>query len=62
MTRAVLAGERGPARSASLLAAAIFLKAAGRCLTLADGVDAATHALDSGEARERAERLRALIG
>ncbi|MEZ6016708.1 MAG: hypothetical protein R3F49_16440 [Planctomycetota bacterium] len=62
MTRAVLAGERCPARSASILAAAILLKASGRCMTLADGVDAATQSIDSGEAAGRAERLRALIG
>lgn len=57
-TLAVLAGERGPARNASLLGAALILKAAGRALTLAEGVDAAMHALDTGAATEVLARLR----
>ncbi len=58
MTEDVLAGERGPARNASLLGAAVILKASGRCMTLAEGVDAATTGLDSGRASELLERLR----
>lgn len=58
MTRAVLVGETGPARNATLLCAAVILKAAGRCLTLAEGVDAAATSLDSGAAKELLERLR----
>lgn len=46
----VLAGEQGSARSAALLGAAVILKACGRALTLAEGVDAAMTSLDSGEA------------
>jgi anthranilate phosphoribosyltransferase len=60
LTALVLAGEPGPARSAALLGAALTLKAAGRCMTLAEGVDAATSSLDSGAAREVLERLREL--
>ncbi len=61
MTRAVLAGEGGPARNASLLGAALILKVSGRCLTLAEGVDAATDSLDSGAARDTLEKLRGLL-
>lgn len=61
MTKAVLAGETGPARNATLLSAALMLKASGRCLTIAEGVDAATRALDSGAALERVQRLRSLL-
>jgi len=57
LTAAVMAGDEGPARDASLLGAAVILKAAGRCLTLADGVDEATQALDSGAARGVLQRL-----
>jgi anthranilate phosphoribosyltransferase len=53
---AVLAGEHGPARNATLLGAALILKAAGRCHTLAEGVSEATEALDSGEASAVLER------
>lgn len=60
-TRCVLRGEPGPARNAALLSAALMLKASGRCLTIAEGVDAATKALDSGAAHERVERLRSMI-
>ena len=62
VTRGVLSGEHSPARKASLLSAALMLKATGRCLTIAEGVDAATHALDTGAASERVERLRSLLG
>lgn len=62
VTRGVLTGAGGPPRNATLLSAALMLKASGRCLTLAEGVDAATKALDSGAAMERVERLRALLG
>lgn len=58
----VLAGEPGPARSAALLGAALILKTAGRCLTLAEGVDAAISALDSGQATAVLKNLRELQG
>ena len=61
MTALVLAGEPGAARSATLITAALILKAAGRCMTLAEGVDAATISLDSGKARQTLEQLRDLI-
>jgi len=61
MTRAVLSGEMGAPRNATLLSAALMLKASGRCLTIAEGVDAATTAVDSGAALERVERLRSLL-
>jgi len=57
-TAAVLAGEHGPARNAALLGAALVMKAAGSARTLAEGVDAATHALDSGAAKDLLGRLR----
>ena len=60
LTRRVLAGEQGAARSAALMAAALFLKASGKALTLAEGVDAATASLDSGEAEAVLSRLREL--
>ncbi|MBM3975443.1 MAG: hypothetical protein FJ299_00455 [Planctomycetes bacterium] len=56
----VLAGESGPARNAALLGAALALKAAGLSLTVSDGVDRATNALDSGEASAVLARLREL--
>jgi anthranilate phosphoribosyltransferase len=61
ITLGVLRGESGPARNASLLASALILKVAGRCLTLAEGVDAATSALDSGGAGDLLERLRTFL-
>lgn len=61
VTRAVLAGESGPARNAAILGAAIMLKASGRCMTLAEGVDASSRSLESGAASEVLERVRELI-
>jgi len=55
----VLAGDGGAARSATLLGTAVILKAAGRCPTLAEGVDAAVDSLDSGAALAVLENLRA---
>ena len=60
ITRAVLAGERGAARNASLLGAALILKASGRALTLAEGVDAAIRSLESGAAESVLVKLREL--
>jgi anthranilate phosphoribosyltransferase len=59
-TRAVLAGQLGPARNASLLTAALILKAGGHALTLAEGIDKASRSLDSGAASEVLARVRAL--
>ncbi|MFT7668048.1 MAG: anthranilate phosphoribosyltransferase [Planctomycetota bacterium] len=60
MNALVLAGEPGPERNASLLSAALILKVAGRCLTLAEGVDAAIESLDSGRASGVLNALRKL--
>jgi len=60
MTALVLAGEPGPGRNAALLGAALILKTAGRCMTLAEGVDAAIGSLDSGEASAVLNKLREL--
>ena len=57
---AVLKGETGPARNATLLGAALLLKAGGRAMTLAEGVDAAINSLDSGSAGEVLARVREL--
>lgn len=60
ITLGVLEGKTGTARNAALLGAAVILKASGRALTLAEGVDIATRALDSGAGLEVLGRLRAL--
>ncbi len=53
-----LSGDPGPCRNAAILGAAVVLKAAGRTLTLAEGVDAATKVLENGAAAELLARLR----
>lgn len=60
ITRAVLHGEVGPARNATLLTAALMLKAAGAAPTIAEGTSMAAAAIDNGDARALVERLRAL--
>jgi anthranilate phosphoribosyltransferase len=57
---AVIKGEPGPARDASLLGAAVILKAAGRALTLAEGVDQAVTSLESSAALSVFTKLKAL--
>jgi len=59
MVDAVLAGESGAPRYASLLGAAVMLKASGRVPTLAEGVDLATTSLDSGAAKRVLDEYRA---
>jgi len=61
-TMRVLAGELGPERNATLLAAAVILKAAGRAPTVADGVSLAAESIDSGEAHGILRRLREVAG
>jgi len=56
-TRAVLAGQPGPARNATLMTAALILKAGGIAPTLAEGIDQAIRALDSGKANEMLARV-----
>jgi anthranilate phosphoribosyltransferase len=58
MTAAVLRGEPSPARNATVLGAAVILKAAQRAPTLAEGVDAAIQSLESGAAREVLAKLK----
>jgi len=60
IVRGVLAGVEGAPRSAALLSAAVILKASGRAMTLAEGVDAAVTALDSGEASRVLSTLQGL--
>jgi anthranilate phosphoribosyltransferase len=50
VTRAVLAGERGPARDLALVNAGAAIYAAGAAQTLADGVELAAAAVDDGRA------------
>ncbi|MBF0163973.1 MAG: anthranilate phosphoribosyltransferase [Magnetococcales bacterium] len=57
ITRGILAGERGPRRDIVLLNAAAALLVAGVVADLAAGIARATQAVDSGQARERLERL-----
>ena len=49
-TRAILAGEPGPARGLALLNAGAAIYAAGVADSLREGVDAAREAVDSGAA------------
>jgi anthranilate phosphoribosyltransferase len=51
-TRAIFAGEDGPARDIALLNAGAAILAAGRADSLPDGVVAAATAVDSGAARD----------
>jgi anthranilate phosphoribosyltransferase len=60
VTRAILAGERGPARSAAVLGAAVMVKASGLAPTLAEGVDAVTKSLESGAAQRVLDSIRDL--
>ncbi|HEX2049391.1 MAG TPA: anthranilate phosphoribosyltransferase [Actinomycetota bacterium] len=55
--RAVLDGERGPRRDVVVLNAAAALVAAGIAADVTAGVEAASHALDSGAAGAALERL-----
>ncbi len=58
--RAVLGGERGPARDIVLVNAAAALVAAGQSASWREGVQRAEHSLDSGAAQEALDRLRAV--
>lgn len=53
--RAVLAGKAGAARDIALLNAAAALVAAGRAVSMQEGVEMAAAAVDGGAARERME-------
>lgn len=57
--RAVLAGEDGPRRDVVLLNAGATIYVGGRAATIAEGVQLAAQAIDSGAARARLEALAA---
>jgi anthranilate phosphoribosyltransferase len=59
IARAVLAGEKGPARDAVVLNAAAAFCVAGRAESLEDGAALAVHSLDQGHAAALLERLAA---
>jgi anthranilate phosphoribosyltransferase len=61
-TRAILAGEPGPARDLALLNAGAAVYAAGVAESLAEGVERARAAVDEGAAAATLERLVALTG
>jgi anthranilate phosphoribosyltransferase len=58
VARAVLQGERGPARDTVLLNAAAALYVAGRAADLREGMALAARAIDDGSGRDRLEALR----
>jgi len=60
IVRAVLGGEPGPRREIVLLNAGFALLAAGRCATVAAGIDLAAQAIDSGAALMQIEKLATL--
>ena len=53
----VLKGKQGPLRDVSLLNAGAALVVAGKAKDLKDGLHAAAHSVDSGEAEGRLDRL-----
>jgi anthranilate phosphoribosyltransferase len=57
IARAVLGGERGPARDLSVLNAGAAVYAAGRAETIADGVALAQRAIDAGDAAAALDRF-----
>jgi anthranilate phosphoribosyltransferase len=57
VTRAILAGEAGPAREVALLNAGATIYVGGGAVNLGDGVEQARQAVDSGAAREVLTRL-----
>jgi len=58
--RAIVGGERGPRRDIVLMNAAAALVAGTRARDLAEGVELAARAIDTGAAREKLDRLVAL--
>ena len=57
VTSGILAGERGPPRDVAVLNAAAAMLAAGAARDLADGIEKAGDAIDSGSARDVLGRL-----
>jgi anthranilate phosphoribosyltransferase len=60
LIRRILGGERGPARSITLLNAGAALYAADAVSSIRDGVERAAESIDSGAARDRLDALIAL--
>ncbi len=56
-TRAILAGDGGPARAVALINAGAAIYAAGRAASIADGVEAARAAIGDGSAAAALERF-----
>ena len=54
-------GEKGPHRDALVLGAGLVLEVCGHAHSLADGINAASHALESGSARRLLGRLRGFV-
>jgi anthranilate phosphoribosyltransferase len=57
ITRAILAGEPGPARDLAVLNAGAAIYAGGRAESIADGVGVARRAIDSGAAADALQRF-----
>lgn len=58
ITLAILKGEQGPKRDIVLLNAAAAIVAGGKASDLAEGIQVATEAIDSGKAMEKLEGLK----
>ncbi|MCM1044196.1 MAG: bifunctional anthranilate synthase component II/anthranilate phosphoribosyltransferase [Candidatus Gastranaerophilales bacterium] len=59
ITRAILAGEKGPKRNAAVLNAAAALYVGGKAGDMQEGVKLAEEILDSGKAKEQLEKFAA---
>lgn len=57
ITRAILAGERGPKRDAVLMNAGAALYIGGKAADMADGIRLAASLIDSGKAARTLDRL-----
>jgi anthranilate phosphoribosyltransferase len=57
ITRAILAGEQGPRRDIVLLNAAAAICAGGKAASLKEGLLAASHSIDSGQAQAKLSAL-----
>ena len=57
ITRAILAGEKGPKRDAVLMNAGAALYIGGKADSMADGISLAADLIDSGKAAETLEKL-----
>ena len=57
IVRAVLGGEPGPRREVVLLNAGYALVAAGKVVTVPEGIELAAEAIDSGRALRQLEQL-----